>query len=217
MKTITEQKSFEEIEEALGPWRRVFLIGCGTCVTMSHTGGKDEVLQMKDKLTEIGKEVTGWMVVPTTCDDLTRDALEENAEAVEAAEVLLVMTCAFGVQTVGRYTDKPVIPALNTLFVGKEDAPAHFSEICIQCGNCVLGRTAGICPLTACPKGLVNGPCGGYRDGMCEVDSSRDCAWVQIYNRLKKMDQLEKLSVLQPLKEYSKMSHPRRAGPAPRP
>jgi ferredoxin len=217
MKTITEQKSFEEIEEALGPWRRVFLIGCGTCVTMSHTGGKDEVLQMKDKLTEIGKEVTGWMVVPTACDDLTRDALEENTEAVEAAEVLLVMTCAFGVQTVVRYTDKPVHPALNTLFVGKEDAPAHFSEICIQCGNCVLGRTAGICPLTACAKGLVNGPCGGYRDGMCEVDPSRDCAWVQIYNRLKKMDQLEKLSVLQPLKEYSKMSHPRRAGLGPRP
>jgi len=217
MKTITEQKPFEEIEEALGPWRRVFLIGCGTCVTMSHTGGKAEVLQMKDRLTEIGKEVTGWMVVPTTCDDLTRDALEENAEAVEAAEVLLVMTCAFGVQTVVRYTDKPVQPALNTLFVGKEDAPAHFSEICIQCGNCVLGRTAGICPLTACAKGLVNGPCGGYRDGMCEVDPARDCAWVQIYNRLKKMDQLEKLSVLQPLKEYSKMSHPRRAGFGPRP
>ena len=217
MKTITEQKPLEEIGEALEPWQRVYLIGCGTCTTYCQTGGKAEVLQMKDKLVEMGKEVTGWMVIPTACDDLTRDALEEDAKAVEAAEALLVMTCAFGVQTVARYTDKPVYPALNTLFIGKEDTPAHFSEICIQCGDCVLGRTAGICPLTACPKGLLNGPCGGYRDGMCEVDSTRECAWVQIYNRLKKMDQLEQLSILQPRKDYAKMSHPRRASAVPHP
>ena len=214
MKTITEQKPFEEIEETLGPAARVYLIGCGTCATTCHTGGKAEVIQMKDKLEETGKEVTGWMVIPTACDDLTREALEENAEAVGKAEALLVMTCAFGVQTVGRFTDKPVYPALNTLFIGKEDLPSHFSEVCIQCGNCLLGRTAGICPMTACAKGLVNGPCGGYRDGMCEVDPNRECAWVQIYNRLKELNQLEKLTVIEPLKNYSKMAHPRRVSTA---
>lgn len=210
MKTITEQKPFEEIGEGLGEAERVYLIGCGTCATMCATGGKSEVLKMKDSLDEIGKRVTGWMVIPTACDDLTREAIAENAEAIGQAEALLVMTCAFGVQTVARYTDKPVYPALNTLFIGKEDAPAHFSEVCIQCGNCLLGRTAAICPLTACPKGLLNGPCGGYSHGMCEVDPNRECAWIEIYNRLKRMDQLEKLSVLQPLKDYSKMAHPRR-------
>lgn len=210
MKTITEQKPFEEIGESLGEAEGVYLIGCGTCATMCATGGKSEVLEMKDRLDETGKRVTGWMVIPTACDDLTREAIAENAEAIGQAGALLVMTCAFGVQTVARYTDKPVYPALNTLFIGKEDAPAHFSEVCIQCGNCLLGRTAGICPLTACSKGLLNGPCGGYRHGMCEVDPNRECAWIQIYNRLKKMDQLEKLSVLQPLKDYSKMAHPRR-------
>ncbi len=210
MKTITEQKPFEEIGESLGEAKRVYLIGCGTCATMCATGGKSEVLKMKDRLDEIGKRVTGWMVIPTACDDLTREAIAENAEAIGQAEALLVMTCAFGVQTVAHYTDKPVYPALNTLFIGKEDAPAHFSEICIQCGDCVLGRTAGICPLTTCPKGLLNGPCGGYRHGMCEVDPNRECAWIEIYNRLKRMDQLEKLSMLQPLKDHSKMAHPRR-------
>jgi ferredoxin len=217
MRAITEQKPFEEVRQALEKDQKIYLIGCGTCATMFQTGGKSEVLKMKDELEKLGKEVTGWMVISTPCDDLTREALEENAEAIEAADALLVMSCAFGVQVVSRYSDKAVYPALNTLFIGLEDAPEHFSELCIQCGDCVLGRTAGICPLTACAKGLLNGPCGGYRDGMCEVDPNRDCAWVQIYNRLKKLGQLEKLSTLQPRKDYSRMSHPRRASMVPHP
>ena len=210
MKTLTEQKPFEEIEEILDGAKKVYLIGCGTCATMCHTGGKTEVLEMRDKLTEMGKEVVGWMVIPTACDELTREAISEVSEAIQQADCILALTCAFGVQTITRYTDKMVYPALNTLFIGIEETPAHFSELCTQCGNCLLGRTAGICPLTACPKGLVNGPCGGYRHGMCEVDPNRECAWVQIYNRLQKVGQLEKLSALQPLKDYSKMAHPRR-------
>jgi ferredoxin len=210
MKTITEQKPFEEIEQILNGAEKVYLIGCGTCATLCHTGGKTEVLEMRDKLTEMGKEVSGWMVIPTACDELTREAIAEVSEAVGQADCILALTCAFGVQTITRYTDKMVYPALNTLFIGIEEVPAHFSELCTQCGNCLLGRTAGICPLTACPKGLVNGPCGGYRHGMCEVDPNRECAWVRIYNRLEKVGQLEKLSALQPLKDYSKMAHPRR-------
>ncbi|MFQ5925767.1 MAG: methylenetetrahydrofolate reductase C-terminal domain-containing protein [Dehalococcoidia bacterium] len=207
---ITEQKPFAEIGESLGEAERVYLIGCGTCTTMCATGGKSEVLEMKDRLEEIGKRVTGWMVIPIACDYLTREAVAESAEAMAQAEAMLVMTCALGVQRVAGYTDKPVYPALNTLFFGMEDAPGHYSEVCIQCGDCVLGRTACICPLTACPKELLNGPCGGYSHGMCEVDPNRECAWIEIYNRLKGMDQLEKLSVLQPLKDHSKMTHPRR-------
>jgi len=211
MKTITAQKPFDEIQEILGEAEKVYLIGCGTCATMCHTGGKDEVLLMKDKLVEAGKTVTGWMVIPTACDDLTREALKENAEAVGQAQVILAMTCAFGVQTIVSWTDKPVYPALDTLFMGKEgDTPGHFSEICMQCGECVLGWTGGICPVTRCAKGLLNGPCGGYRHGMCEVDPSRECAWIQIYNRLKEAGQLDRLRTLRPAKAYSKMSHPRR-------
>ena len=210
MKTITGQKPFEEIEQYLEGAEKIYLIGCGTCATDCHTGGRTEVLEMKDKLNERGKAVTGWMVIPTACDELTREAIAQASDDLEQAHCILALTCAFGVQTVIRYTDKMVYPALNTLFIGIEEVPAQFSELCIQCGNCLLGRTAGICPLTACPKGLVNGPCGGYRHGMCEVDPNRECAWVRIYNRLQKVGQLEKLSELQPLKDYSKMAHPRR-------
>ena len=118
MKTITAQKPFDEISEALSGVERVYLVGCGTCATMCHTGGKTEVLDMKDKLEAAGKKVTGWMVVPTACDELTKDALGESAKGVEKADGILAMTCAFGVQTIIIYTSKPVYRALNTLFVG---------------------------------------------------------------------------------------------------
>ena len=97
---ITEQKPMEEVSRFLDKCRKVYLIGCGTCATMLHTGGKSEVLAMKDELEAAGKKVTGWMVIPTTCDELTREALAENAKDIESAECILVMSCAFVVQTV---------------------------------------------------------------------------------------------------------------------
>ncbi len=92
MITITEQKPFESIMQSLDRSKSVYLIGCGTCATMLHTGGKSEVLEMKDRLEEAGKKVSGWMVIPTACDQLTREALAENAEAIEAADSILVMS-----------------------------------------------------------------------------------------------------------------------------
>lgn len=208
MKTITAQKPFEEIIEALGDIEKVFLVGCGTCATMCHTGGESEVLQMKEKLEEAAKIVTGWMVIPTACDDLTKEALRENAESIERAQAILVMTCAFGVQTVAGWTDKPVYPALNTLFIGKEDAPGHFSEVCMQCGECVLAWTGGICPVTSCTKGLLNGPCGGTNNGKCEVDPEKDCAWTLIYQRLEKQGRLDIMRKYQSPKNFQAVIKP---------
>jgi len=203
MKTITAQKPFEEISEALSGVERVYVVGCGTCATMCHTGGKSEVLDMKGKLEAAGKKVTGWMVIPTACDELTRDALIESAEDIEAADCILVMTCAFGVQTVTLYTDKPVYPALNTLFVGKEETPGHFIEVCMQCGDCILARTAGICPLVRCAKSLLNGPCGGSVNGKCEISPDISCVWQMIYDRLAALGQLDKLEEIVPLRDWS--------------
>ncbi len=191
MNTITAQKSFEEIQEMLEGSERIYIIGCGTCATMCHTGGKVEVLAMKARLEEIGKTITGWMVIPTACDDMTKEALETATDQLDEATGILVMTCGFGVQTVARFTSKPVYPALNTLFIGKEESPGHFSEICRQCGECMLAWTGGICPVTACTKGLLNGPCGGTNDGKCEVDPDKDCAWTLIYQRLEKQGRLD--------------------------
>ena len=203
MITITAQKPFEEIIQYSDRCGRVYLIGCGTCATMLHTGGKSEVLEMKDKLEAAGKKVTGWMVIPTACDALTKDALRENARDVEAADGILVMACAFGVQTVTFYTNKPVYPALNTLFIGKEESPGYFTEVCAQCGSCVLAQTAGICPLVRCAKSLLNGPCGGSVAGKCEISPDIPCAWQMIYDRLAALGQLDKLEEIEPPRDWS--------------
>ena len=205
MKTITRQKPEEEIMKSLKKCQKVYIIGCGTCATMCHTGGKSEVLGMKSKLEAVGKEVTGWMIIPTACDELTRYALQEEAERIEAADCVLAMTCAVGVQTISLHLKdaKPVYPGLNTLFIGMEDSPGHFSEVCLQCGSCVLGRTAGICPLVRCSKSLLNGPCGGSSGGKCEVSSDIPCAWQQIYDRLVAMGRLDELEEIEPVKDWS--------------
>jgi hypothetical protein len=209
MKSITKQKPLEEISEELDGLEKIYIIGCGTCATMTKTGGKEEVTDMKERLQNIGKMVTGWTVIPTACDDMTETSLLENNGAIQSADCLVVMSCALGVQKVGSYINKPTIPALDTLFIGVEDGPGNFHEVCDQCGHCVLGYTAGICPITACHKGLLNGPCGGTNNGKCEVDSEKDCAWTLIYQRLEAQGRLDVMKKYQPLKNSQVVLRPR--------
>ncbi len=202
IRSITKQKPYEEILNLLDLASKIFIIGCGTCTTMTRTGGQPEVIQMIDQLTEVKKEITGWMMIPVACDELTHEALEEKVDAINGADALLIMTCAFGVQTIAMHLDKPVVPALDTLFIGKEKEVGVFDEVCIQCGECVLGETAGICPVAGCHKGLVNGPCGGTNKGKCEVDSNKDCVFTLIYKKLEKMGRLELMHKYHPPKQY---------------
>jgi hypothetical protein len=208
VKAITTQKPFEGITEQLDGFDRVYIVGCGTCATMTRTGGKEEVLEMKERLQELGKLVTGWTVIPTACDDMTQEAVNQNSGAIQNATGILVLACALGVHKVSSYVDIPVIPSLDTLFIGVEESPGCFHEVCAQCGQCVLGQTAGICPITACNKGLLNGPCGGTNNGKCEVDREQDCAWTLIYQRLEAQGRLDVMR---------KYHAPRNFNAAPRP
>ena len=208
MKAITKQKTPAEIEKLLEKDLKVFLVGCGTCATMCRTGGKAEVLDMARKLADLGKTVTGSVVIPTVCDALDQQALAENAKAIEVADCILVMACAYGVQALAIYTEKPAYPALDTLFMGQEMSPGVFSEVCVQCGECVLAWTGGICPLTACPKGLLNGACGGAKSGKCEVSATKDCAWEVIYERLRKQGKLENLRRRRPPRKFNASTKP---------
>ena len=209
MKSITRQKPFDEIKEQLADFDRPFIIGCGTCTTMTKTGGIDQVLEMKDRLQELDKRVGGWTVIPTACDEMTEVALKENGQAIKDASCILAMTCALGVHRMSLYIDRPVIPALDTLFIAVEDTPGYFHEVCAQCGQCILGETANICPITACHKGLVNGPCGGTNYGKCEVDKEKDCAWTLIYQRLKEQGRLDLMRRYRSPKNYQVVPRPR--------
>jgi len=209
MKSITKQKPFDEIAQQLGSFNRMYIVGCGTCATMTRTGGREEVLAMKERLQGLGKMATGWTVIPTACDEMTEVTLRENNRAIQNANCVLVMACALGVHKVSSYIDKPVIPALDTLFIGVEDSPGDFREVCAQCGQCILGETAGICPITACHKHLLNGPCGGTNKGKCEIDKEKDCAWTLIYQRLKEQGRLDLMRKYHPIRNSQVMPRPR--------
>ena len=209
MKSITRDKLFDEIKEQLVNFDRLFVVGCGTCTTMTKTGGIDQVLKMRDQLQELGKWISGWTVIPTACDEMTEAAVKENSRAIENASCILAMTCALGVHRMSLYIERPIIPALDTLFIAIEDTPGYFREACAQCGQCILGETAGICPITACHKGLVNGPCGGTNNGKCEVDKEKDCAWTLIYQRLKEQGRLDLMHKYHPPRNFQVMPRPR--------
>ena len=202
IRSITQLKKEEEVDQLLSGLMRVFIIGCGTCVTLTRTGGEPEVPAMKEQLSKKGKLITGQTVVPVACDNLTSAILKEFGAQMDQADALLIMTCAFGVQTIAGQLKKMVVPALDTLFVGKETALGEFNEICTQCGTCIIGETGGICPVTSCHKGLVNGPCGGTNYGKCEIDVRKDCVWTLIYNRLKELGRLDSMRKFQPPRNH---------------
>ncbi len=210
---VTEQKSLEEILKSLEGKRKVFLVGCAECATTCKTGGEPELLAMKEKLEQAGKSVTGWAVVDTPCSTAgVKKDLAKHRKELKEAEAVLVFACGGGVQTLkeqGRL-DVPVCAGCNSLFLGTIGADGNFYEECSLCGECILEETGGICPVTRCAKGLLNGPCGGARDGKCEVDKEQDCAWVLIYKELEKRGQLDKLKKYQAPKDYDKTRKPHR-------
>lgn len=183
---ISEQKSQTELLAQLTEKEHVFLIGCAACATACKVGGEEEVFQMQEWLQSLGKEVTGSVVIDEACHIMRagRD-LRHHKVAVAAADALLVLACGAGIQSISSCSEKRVVGGLNSLFLGNIRRLGQFEEKCSLCGECILNETAGICPVTICAKGLLNGPCGGVEDGKCETDRELDCAWHLIYERLK--------------------------------
>ncbi len=186
---ITEQKPFEEILEMLVGFDSVFIVGCGECATECQTGGEYEVNEMSQRLTDVGKTITGTLVPDVTCQVLdAARVLRKNREAVNEADAIIVFACGAGAQAVAESVDKPVVSGVNTLFLGDTIRHGQFYEWCSACGDCVLADFAGICPITRCPKGQMHGPCGGTTDdGKCEVNPDNDCVWVLIQERMEKI------------------------------
>jgi ferredoxin len=192
---ITKKKDYSALLENIKNYKSFFLIGCSECATLCGTGGVPELEGMKAALETNGKTVTGFLHPKTGCQTLgTKIELKKDKEACAAADAIIVMSCGAGTQSaVEIFPDKPVFPSNDSLFLGNMTRFQMFDERCSLCGECILDKTGGICPVTACPKGILNGPCGGTNDGKCEVSPDIECAWVRIYNRMKKTNQLEDL------------------------
>lgn len=209
---ITKQKEFKEILKYLGDEKKIFLIGCGECSTTCKTGGEDEIKKVKEYLEKEGRQITGWCVPEAPCIAAkVKLELSKHRKEIESSDSILVMACGLGIQSVKENlrVARTVHVGCDTLFMGAIDSNGVFLEKCSACGDCVLELTALICPITRCAKGLLNGPCGGQDKGKCETDKTRDCAWILIYNELKKQNKLNLLKEKRPPKDYSKTSKPR--------
>jgi len=210
---VTEQKTLEKILESLKEYNKIFLVGCGECATTCKTGGKDEISKMQQELEKHGKTILGICIPDAPCvASQIKTELAKNIKTLREVDAVLVLACGLGVQSV-KENDRlglVVLPACNTLFGAVLDSQGNFYEKCSMCGECVLEITGGICPITLCPKGLLNGPCGGMDRGKCEVDRDRDCAWVLIYKELEKKKKLNTLKEIQPAKDFQKATKPRK-------
>lgn len=202
------QKPFNEIYENVKDCRRLLVLGCGTCVSVCMAGGEKEVAIMASTL-RLASRNNGSRIevledtIERQCD---REFFEPVRAKVEEADAILSMACGVGVQFASEvFEGKRVLPALNTRFYGTNEDVGVWSERCAGCGNCVLDKFGGVCPIARCSKSLLNGPCGGSQNGMCEVDPKGiQCGWQLIYDRMKSLGLLDRLEENEPIKDWSK-------------
>ena len=210
---IAERKPLEEIRNMLAGYKKILVVGCGTCVTICWAGGEKEVGILSSQLrlasSKDGNELSVMeAVVERQCEK--EMVLEELGDKAPGVEAILSLGCGAGVQMMAElFEEKPVLPALNTTFIGMPEKEGLWVEMCGACGDCFLDRTGGICPLVRCAKGLLNGPCGGTRKGgKCEIDPDKDCAWVLIYHRLEKQGRLNLMRKYYEPKNYRAVKRP---------
>ena len=196
------RKPLEEIVGMVSGYRRVLVVGCGGCTSVCLAGGQREAQQLAADLEAHARSVR----VPRECRVFTverqcnPELLSELGDRARETDCLVSMACGAGA---GLLADAnpgvPVLPALNTMFIGVDRDVGMYEERCRSCGTCLLGDTGGICPVTRCSKGVLNGPCGGTRDdGSCELADGIHCAWHDIYERLKAQGRLQKILVVRP-------------------
>ncbi len=202
---VTKQKDLESIFSLIHK-DPVFIVGCSLCATLCKTGGEDEVKKMVSVLKDNNIKVTGWVVLDPACHLLNDKRILKNyADNLKMAKKVLVLACGNGVQTVAEIIDDAeIIPGLDTLFLGEIKSVDSFEKRCNLCGECIQYLFDGLCPISRCPKNMLNGPCGGSTNGKCEVSKDLDCVWEIIIDKLDKEKKLFLLKRIVEPKNWSK-------------
>ncbi|MCK5348984.1 MAG: methylenetetrahydrofolate reductase C-terminal domain-containing protein [Desulfobacula sp.] len=200
------QKPINEIIELLEPYKKILILGCGTCVKTCFAGGEDEVAVLASALRLSFKK----MVRPIEIEEMTierqceNEFIQEASSSIARNDVILSLACGAGVQAMAkRFSKEVVLPGLNTTFIGIQESSGIFTEECSGCGDCSLATFGGVCPVTRCAKKLLNGPCGGSQNGFCEIDPDTQCAWHLIIERLTTLGQLDNLKTYIPPKNWN--------------
>ena len=197
---ITELKNKDVIKSLVQG--KAFALVCHGCREIRFP--EQEADQLLKELTESGI-VTGSLTTDYICNaENLKLRLQKHAAAIEAADTVLVFSCGVGVQTVAEvYSAKRVCAACDTIRLPGFQGVTPLEHDCKQCGECFLNLTGGICPLTACSKSLVNGQCGGAKDGKCEVDPNMECGWERIYQKLKALGRLDAMKCPIQIRNYA--------------
>jgi ferredoxin len=207
---VGEQKPLAEIRQMIKGFKRVLLVGCGTCVTVCFAGGAKEVGILGSAL-RLAAQIDGEDIEVTE-ETVLRQCEPEFVETlrprVENADIVVSLACGVGPQTmVEAYPEAIIVGGLNTTSYARVPAPGVWAETCAGCGNCLLHLTGGICPIARCSKSLFNGPCGGSVGGVCEVNAEIPCVWQQIYDHLEKQGRLELLNEPIPARDWRTAGH----------
>jgi len=203
---VADKKPIEEIIEQIRDKDRLLILGCNECVTVCEAGGKKEAGILASALRMFflnqGKKARiDEITLERQCD---HEYLEEIRDVVDQYDAIVSIACGVGVQfTAEKYQTLPVYPGVNTCFLGVTEKRGLWTERCQACGQCILAKTAGICPVSRCAKRLFNGPCGGSTKGKCEINKDLDCAWQLIVDRLKALGKFDQYEVLMPIKDWS--------------
>ncbi len=203
---IAEKKPIEEIIEEVEDFDRLLVLGCNECVTVCEAGGKKEVGILASVLRmhfiKQGKEKKiDERTLERQCD---HEYLEEIRDVIDQYDAVLSLACGVGVQfTAEKYLSTPILPGVNTVCLGANEERGVWTERCQACGECVLARTAGICPVSRCAKRVLNGPCGGSSNGKCEINKDLDCAWQLIIDRLHALGRMDDYEKVAPIKNWS--------------
>ena len=203
---VAEKKPIDEIIAEISGYSKILILGCNECVTVCEAGGKKEVGVLASALrmhfVNEGKDIKiDEKTLERQCD---HENLDEIRDIVDQYDAIVSLACGVGVQFAAeKYQSTPLLPGVNTCFLGVTEDRGLWTERCQACGQCLLASTGGICPVSRCAKRILNGPCGGSTKGKCELNPELACAWQLIIDRLKALGRLDDYEKITPIKDWS--------------